>query len=572
VPQVGFGCFALATLAISALLVATIDISLRQYSERTQRSDLSSGLGSRRNFVLSEACANCHRSEFENWLGSHHRLAMRPATVGSVLGNFAGTTFADNAGATTFFCEGGKFMLRTAGPDGKLHQYQVKFTFGVSPLQQYLVELPGGRLQAFDVAWDSRPPTKGGQRWFSLNPHSKPGPAALAQWATIDQNWNSMCADCHSTNVRKNYDSSGRTYDTTYAEVDVGCEACHGPGSAHIAWAKLPSDRRARDPSHGLTVSFDQRIGIGWTFDSESNEVRRSRAPSNDREVETCARCHSRRTEIHEDYVHGQSLGDDYRVAMLDDGLYFPDGQIEGEVYEYGSFVQSRMFHEGVTCSDCHDPHSLRLRAEGNSLCTRCHIAARYDSPRHHFHATGSAGARCIDCHMPARTYMLIDRRHDHSFRVPRPDLSIALGTPNTCNDCHSDNDPSWAEAQIRKWYSKRSEGFQRFGSALFAGRRGAPGAGTTLTQLALDSAQPAIARATALAALADLSQQVRPEVLARSSKEKSEVIRRGAADMLASANPEESPAIARLLNDRPFCKNRGGCFARRCGGSRPTS
>ena len=169
-------------------------------------------------------------------------------------------------------------------------------------------------------------------------------------------------------------------------------------------------------------------------------------------------------------------MGDDYRVALLDEDHYFPDGQIKEEDYEYGSFIQSRMFHAGVTCSDCHEPHSSRLRAEGNGVCAQCHSAQKYDSPAHHFHKVGSAGARCVECHMPTRTYMVVDARRDHSIRIPRPDLSVKLGTPNACTNCHTDKSAQWASDSVNKWYGHTPEGFQQFAETLNAGAAGGTG------------------------------------------------------------------------------------------------
>jgi len=474
---------------------------------------------------------------------------MQTASDASVLGNFARVTFRDQSFTATFFRDHDKFMVYAAGRDGVAHDYEIKYTLGVFPLQQYLIQLPGGRLQAFGIAWDSRPRAAGGQRWFALYPGTGLEPASPLYWTAPDQTWNYMCADCHSTNVRKNYYSATRSYATTYAEIDVGCEACHGPGAAHVAWAKKPAARRKADPAKSLTIALDERAGVSWNIDSRTGEVKRNRAPGSHREVQMCARCHSRRAPIDEDYVHGQPLGDDYRAALLDAGLYFADGQIEGEVYEYGSFLQSRMFHAGVTCSDCHDPHSADVRAAGNNLCTRCHSATAYDTPRHHFHPAGSAAAQCVACHMPTRTYMLIDQRRDHSLRVPRPDLSVTLGTPNACNNCHTDKTPQWAASYVTKWYGPTRVGFQRFADALAAGRLGAPGAGRALTRLVSDRAQPAIARATALEMLAVQDNAVGGDVLARGAVDESALVRRAVATALANRTANEA-IMLKLLED----------------------
>ena len=401
-------------------------------------------LAERATFAGATVCAECHQAEFKRWSGSHHQMAMQPATDTTVLADFNNTTFTNGAVTSTFFKHLGQFMVRTDSPDGALHDYEIQFAFGVYPLQQYLISMPGGRLQALGIAWDSRPRERGGQRWFFLYPNQNIAASDPLHWSGIDQTWNYMCADCHSTNVRKNYDLQTRSYKTSYAEINVACEACHGPGSNHLAWAKRWGDWKTLDASKGLTIALDKQSASAWAIDPATSKPHRTMQRVSEHEIQMCARCHSRRGQIHEDFVHGQSIGDDYRVALLDGDLYFPDGQIKEEVYEYGSFLQSRMYREGVTCSDCHDPHSLKLRADGNNVCLQCH-SVRYDSPLHHFHQPGSAGALCANCHMPTRTYMVIDVRRDHSLRIPRPDVSVKIGTPNACNQCHSNKSAQWA-------------------------------------------------------------------------------------------------------------------------------
>jgi ssDNA-binding Zn-finger/Zn-ribbon topoisomerase 1 len=337
-------------------------------------------------FVGSATCSTCHAHESSVWQGSHHQGAMQEANERTVLGSFNGVHFTNGSKTSSFFRRGRKFIVRTDGADGALRDYEVKFTFGVSPLQQYLIEMPGGRLQALGVAWDSHLARSGGQKWFFLYPGQKITNKDPLHWTGIDQNWNFMCADCHSTDVRKDYNAKTNSFATSYSEIDVSCEACHGPGSNHVAWARRNGDWRAFDSSEGLPISLDERRGVKWSISPGSGEVIRSAPRKTEREIQMCARCHSRRSQFHEDYVHGQAVGQDYRVALLDPDLYFPDGQVKAEDYEYGSFIQSKMFHAGVTCSDCHEPHSLKLRAIANGVCLQCHSGERYDSPKHHFH------------------------------------------------------------------------------------------------------------------------------------------------------------------------------------------
>jgi tetratricopeptide (TPR) repeat protein len=290
---------------------------------------------------------------------------------------------------------------------------------------------------------------------------------------------------------------------------------------------------------------------VSWPVDSNGNKIRRSRPRVSERELEMCARCHSRRGEIYEDYVHGQPVGDDYRVALLDEDLYFPDGQIKGEVYEYGSFVQSRMFHAGVTCGDCHEPHSLKLRADGDNVCLQCHSVPKYDSAKHHFHQLGSPGARCVECHMPTRTYMVIDERRDHSLRIPRPDLSVKVGTPNACTNCHTDKSAQWALDSLTKWYWNIPVGYQNFAEILDMGIQDAPGARQSLTALIADRRQPAIARATALSTLTTYAPAPVDAPVRVGVTDDSALIRRATARALSNSDPTIGASVlGPLLSD----------------------
>ncbi|HET6223280.1 MAG TPA: cytochrome c3 family protein, partial [Dongiaceae bacterium] len=330
-------------------------------------------------YVGGETCGQCHAGEATAWRTSHHALAMQHASAETMLGDFNDATVTHGGVTSRFFRQGGKFMVHTDGPDGALHDYAIDFTFGVAPLQQYLVAFPDGRLQALPLAWDTRPKAEGGQRWFHLYPNETIAAGDPLHWTGLQQNWNYMCAECHSTNLRRNYDAQAKRYATTWSEINVSCEACHGPGSQHIAWAKREAGWEKIDAqSKGLAVILDERHGVTWTLDPQTGNSTRSRPRDTMHEIEACVLCHSRRAQIWDAVTPGAPIGDSHRVALLDNGLYFPDGQIHDEVYEYGSFRQSRMFQAGVTCSDCHEPHSLALRAPGNGVCLQCHASEKY--------------------------------------------------------------------------------------------------------------------------------------------------------------------------------------------------
>ena len=463
-------------------------------------------------YVGSQTCAGCHVADAKRWRGSHHDLAMRRAVDSTVAGDFSGAQFTYAGVTTTFSRRGDRFVVRTDGPDGALRDYDVKYTFGIEPLQQYLIELDGGRLQALSVAWDTRPRAAGGQRWFHLYPDQRISHTDELHWTGIRQNWNYMCADCHSTGVKKKYDAAANRFATTFSAVNVGCEACHGPGSRHAA-------SKGKAPLAPITRA---------------------------NEVERCASCHSRREAFTDDRT--RPLGDTHRVALLDDQLYHPDGQIRDEVFEFGSFAQSKMYSKGVVCSDCHDPHTATLRAPGSQVCARCHAAEKYQTPAHHFHAAGSRGADCIGCHMPTTTYMVVDPRHDHSIRVPRPDVSVSLGVPNACTKCHADRNATWAARQVQQWYGHTPGGYQRYAGAFAASARGDTSAARLLAAVATDREQPAIARAAALQRLAPLidgSIDGPLAVVRAGLSDGDAMVRRGAVIALAEA---DSMTRARLL------------------------
>jgi len=502
--------------------------------------------------VGSAACRDCHQKEHAAWQGSHHAAAMQEANDKTVLGNFDNAKFAYAGTTSAFFKRDGKFFVNTDGPDGRLADYEIKYTFGVTPLQQYLIAFPDGRMQALSIAWDARPKAEGGQRWFHLYPAEKITHADPLHWTKLQQNWNFMCADCHSTNLRKGYDAAADRFMTTWSEINVGCEACHGLASNHVAWARKEGDwRRYEAPGRGLGVVFNERRGVAWAIDPATGNASRSRPRESAKEIETCARCHARRAQIGDDYVPGRPIGDAFLVAPLEEGLYWPDGQMRDEVYNHGSFAQSKMFARGVTCSDCHDPHSQQLKAPGNAVCAQCHLPAKYDAPAHHHHPAGSKGAACAACHMPSTTYMVVDPRHDHSLRIPQPDLSVKLGTPNACNNCHTDKPAQWAADAVQTWYGRTPAAYQTFGEAFAAASRRAADARSRLLTVAGDRAQPAIVRASTLERLALDPTPIAIELASNALNDPDELVRRSAVQLLARVDPAVGVRyLPRMLED----------------------
>jgi predicted CXXCH cytochrome family protein len=517
-------------------------------------------VSSQARFVGSEECAGCHQAQATPWGMSQHKAAMQHATDRTVLGDFNDAGFDYYGVHSRFLHQNGKFLVETDGADGKLAVFEVKYTFGVDPLQQYLIEFPDGRIQALSIAWDTRPKDKGGQRWFHLYPNEEIKHDDILHWTRLNQNWNFMCAECHATGLRKNYDAKTDHFATSWSEIGVGCEACHGQGSLHAAWARDQKSwwpfGRNKDASKGLLVQFDERHGVTWPIDPQSGTARRSAPPPTLRkEVETCGLCHARRAGFHEDWVPGQWLSQTHVVEPLTRRTNHADGQMRNveEAYNYAPFKQSRMFIAGVTCSDCHEPHGATLRAPGEGVCLQCHAADKYASVdhRHHGGVDVDRAPTCISCHMPARTYMVVDTRHDHSFRVPRPDLSVKLGTPNACNDCHSDKDAQWAAAAVESWFGPDRKGLQTYGTAFHASHTHQADAAALLAAVVADQKVPAVARASALAELRPYVSSVNVNAARSSLTDPDPMVRIGALDML-----ENVPAgqiwswVAPLLSD----------------------
>lgn len=467
-------------------------------------------------------------------------MAMARPTAQTVRGDFGDTAFTHSGQTTRFSMRDGKYLVSTEGPDGKRADFEVAYTFGVEPLQQYLIALPGGRLQALQVAWDTAR-----SRWFHLMPDEKTPPGDVLHWTGAYQTANTMCLSCHTTGFEKKYDEATGSFASHWSEPNVSCQSCHGPGERHVAWAKDKAGGKgksgAADAHFGLTVSASLLAGK--------------------RQVDVCASCHSRRSELSPKPAPGEPRLDNYLTALLTEGLYHADGQQLDEVFEDGSFRQSRMFEMGVTCTSCHNPHSGKLKAAGNAVCTQCHStpgnaafpsAARvYDSPAHHFHKAGSAGAQCVACHMPTKTYMQVQARRDHALRSPRPDLTVKLGTPNACNQCHADRSAQWAAKQVAQWYGPARAQTEHYGEILALARGGHPTAGPSLTRLAADLKQPAIVRATALDALGGVAGGD-VDTRIRGTRDTDPHVRAAAADSFQSTDVGQHVAsLAPLLKDR---------------------
>ena len=499
-------------------------------------------------FAGTAACVDCHTEEHDQWVDSHHDLAMKPATPDTVLGDFSGARFEYFDEQSEFYRRGDKYFVRSTGPGGELQEFEILYTFGVEPLQQYLVGFPDGRLQALTIAWDSRAATEGGQRWFHLYPDEFIAAHDTLHWTGREQNWNYMCAECHSTNLQKNYDLQADSFATSWSDINVGCEACHGPGSRHIEYARaeaLPSDS-------GLLASLDDAGYAHWEMDPQRGIAFRSEPRMKPPvQPEACGRCHSRRAVVTPDYEFGRPLTDSHRPAFLGDPNYFADGQIREEVYVYGSFLQSKMYQAGVSCSDCHNPHSARLKTGevASDVCSTCHLPQKFASRDHHRHA--ETDVACVDCHMRSRDYMVVDPRRDHSFRVPRPDLSEDLPLPNACNDCHDNKSAEWAAAAAAEWFGPPESG--HFAYAFHAAATADATANARLYSVIEDEANAGIVRATALSLYRSPLTREQASSIQKALQDPDSYVRLGALQGLTVLPPEAAAEWAVGLLDDPL-------------------
>ncbi len=523
-----------------ATLVIVLSIPIYYMKEECGRTDeYRTKREAAATFVGSKKCMDCHKKQYDNWQHSHHDHAMDVANEKTVLGDFNDAVFKIHGIISRFYQKDGKFFVHTNGPDGKMGEFEITHTFGWYPLQQYLIPFPGERLQCLPIAWNVIE-----KKWYHLYPKETIDPNDWLYWTNAGQNWNGMCAECHSTNLKKNYDLKNDTYQTTWSDIDVGCEACHGPGSRHVAWAELLDMARPQVENYDLVV--------------KSSKI-------NSRElVELCAPCHSRRAALG-DYTHAEpDLLDSLLPVLITEDLYFADGQILEEVYVYGSFTQSKMYHRDVRCNDCHDVHSVKLVKEGNALCLQCHRAYEYNTKEHHFHkkkgekgepirsAAGDilfnvgTGAECVQCYMPGRYYMGIDYRPDHSFRVPRPDLSVKINTPDACKRCHVNKTSQWADEAITKWYGPGRS--RHYGIVIDAGIKSRPEAGKDLIRLAADPLYPVVVRSTALNLLTAYPSEDSTHTLRLALMDDEALIRRTVVDSYPSADPMDLFEVLALL------------------------
>jgi len=503
-------------------------------------------------YVGAALCGSCHTQELKQWQKSHHFSSMQLASPEYVKGDFSEVLLNFHNIKTRLYKKGEQFFVDTLNGEGKPETFLIKYTFGFDPLQQYLIELDGGHIQALNVAWDSRSKEEGGQRWFHLRPDEKITAEHPFYWTRYFQNWNGRCADCHSTNVQKNYDQEKNTFKTTWSEINVACESCHGPGATHIDFVK----NKKYSP---LKTGFEARKPkLTWVIE-KGHATAKPKGEKNHQEINTCGACHSLRTQLIEK-SHSKSSQDavakkiDFHDAnflqLPVSPVYFADGQIREEAFVMGSFMQSKMYDKGVTCGNCHNPHSNEVLIEGNGLCTQCHDTRVFDTKKHHHHPEASAGAQCVNCHMPARTYMQVDDRRDHSFKIPRPDLSRDLDVPNVCTGCHQDKGDDWSVEKLRSWGVSATQ--QHWAYDLAGAGGGNASHVARVYQAMSDHNLAALTKASLLSSLAPSPSKASIQIAIQSLQSDDPILRRSAVTILEGAPPHLRWQLLSLYLDDP--------------------
>lgn len=397
-------------------------------------------------------CVSCHEQAVSNWQQSDHAKAMDVASAKTVLGDFSGVEVSHYTQMAKFYRREQKFRITFTEADNT-KDYEVKYTFGHYPLQQYLIETSEGKLQVFPFAWDSRRREEGGQKWYPLYSQEDIQPDDRLHWLQPLQNWNGMCADCHSDGLIRNYSVKTNQFDTSWDNINVGCQSCHGKMDEHGKGDSSGEAESAKALAINNALTVDEQKSLGqWLLEEGEKIASWHGAPRDNQFMDTCFSCHSLRTPITDGIDPNAAFLDQFLPSLLAPPLYHADGQIKEEVYVYGSFLQSKMYAAGVNCLDCHNKHTMKVKVQGNGLCLQCHSSEEYQQKAHIRHKMGSEAGQCVSCHMPETTYMGVDARRDHSFKVPRPDLSTKYNTPNACNGCHTSQSSSWAAESITQW------------------------------------------------------------------------------------------------------------------------
>lgn len=495
--------------------------------------------------LSNENCISCHSDVKNEWQQSDHSKSMAIADENSVLANFENVSVEHYGQKAHFSHQEGMYSVNISY-DNKQTTYPIKFTFGYYPLQQYLVEPTPGKLQVLPFAWDSRAKEEGGQRWYHNYSEEEIRPEDRLHWRQPLQNWNGMCADCHSDGLVRQYNDSTNEFTSQWDNINVGCLSCHGDMQAH-------EEKKLSAPSLESTDYKRQAVTkpLGQWLRNIGDKTAHWQGKARDNSfMDNCFACHALRAPLTDGIKVNTPFLDQFMPQLLQTPLYHADGQIKEEVYVYGSFQQSKMFASGVNCIDCHDKHTMKVKIEGNGLCLQCHGAEIYNVKSHHQHQDNSQGSECVSCHMPTNRYMGVDDRRDHSFKIPQPRVSKAFNTPNACLSCHEEKNNDWADKHLVSWFGKPHNNSETRNNFM----RLQQGEAITLEQhyaITTDSQLDFITRATAIQLLTRYGQPLALSHIKTHFTDPNGLIRMAAATLAPFlTKTEQSNYVVPLLSD----------------------
>jgi tetratricopeptide (TPR) repeat protein len=388
-------------------------------------------------YAGSQSCKECHEKFYQLWSGSRHGLAMQPYTAEFARMQLTAQQKDVTIGKYRYRAEVGKGQgwVTEVGPDGN-KKYPIKHVLGGKNVYYFLTPLAKGRLQTLPLAYDV---TK--KDWFDTAAsgirHFPGGEVSQqANWKDSSYTFNTSCHSCHASQFSLNYDPKSETYRTTWAEPGINCETCHGPSAEHNR--VFQEARKGKRPEDSKIISWKN-------FTPEQKNA-------------ACSSCHAKMSPITETFAPGDRFFDHFDLAALEDPDFYPDGRDLGENYTYTSWMMSPCAKAGqLNCVTCHTSSGrYRFKAEekANDACMPCHEKNVKDAPAHTHHKEGSAGNKCISCHMPMTSFARM-KRTDHSMLPPAPAATIAYKSPNACNLCHTDKDAVWADKSVREWRSR---------------------------------------------------------------------------------------------------------------------
>lgn len=384
-------------------------------------------------FMGSESCRECHENFYQLWEPSYHGQAMMPINAQFVQKHQLPNSNPINVEGHQFTVEFKDSTMTMYERDGDklIKEYEVLWAMGGHNVYCFLTPFEKGKLQNIPLAYDANR-----KQWFNYPEagirhfnDGSPEDEALP-WKDDMFAFNTGCYSCHISQLSTNFDLETETYHTTWREAGINCETCHGPAGEHIRIFKNLKEGEEAEELGLISTSV---------FTQEQNN-------------DACAPCHAKMTPITPSYMPGDKYFDNYNITTLEDRDFYVDGRDLGENYTMTGWMMNPCIEGGeLHCVTCHTSSGRdRNKENPDQGCLQCHNNRNEDLETHTGHPK-ELGLTCLSCHMPKREFVGHFLRSDHSFRPPMPEATIKFGSPNACNDCHTDKTPQWANEIVKK-------------------------------------------------------------------------------------------------------------------------